>query len=307
MQTVLITGGSGFVGQNLTRFLVESGYRVVILSRSLEGKKNTDQVSYALWDLKKHSIDPAAISAADYIIHLAGAGVVDKKWTDAYKQEILESRTGSSKLIIEALQNQPHRVKAIVSASAIGWYGPDKTPVIPFTETDPASDDFLGQTCRLWEQSIGAAERLGIRVCTLRTGIVLGNGGGALAEFIKPVKFGIAGILGSGKQAVSWIHINDLCRMYLFAIENQPLRGSYNAVAPFPVSNKELTLTLAHTLRGKFFIPIHVPAFALKLIMGQRSIEVLKSTTVSAAKIKEAGFQFSFPGIEGAIHNLLKK
>jgi uncharacterized protein (TIGR01777 family) len=307
MQTVLITGGSGFVGRNLSSFLIKSGYRVIILSRSLEGKKSTDQVSYAVWDLKKHYIDPAAINAADHIIHLAGAGVVDKKWTDAYKQEILESRTGGSKLIIEALQTQPHHIKSIISASAIGWYGPDKTPVIPFTETDPASDDFLGQTCRLWEQSIGAAESLGVRVCTLRTGIVLGNGGGAMDEFIKPIKFGIAGILGSGKQAVSWIHINDLCRMYLYAMENQPLKGSYNAVAPTPVSNKELTLTLAHTLRGKFFIPMHVPAFVLKLMMGQRSIEVLKSATVSARKIQEAGFVFNFPNISSAVNNLLIK
>lgn len=306
MQTVLITGGSGFVGQNLTTFLIKSGYQVIILSRSLEGKKNSEQVSYAVWDLKKHYIDPVAISAADYIIHLAGAGVVDKKWTDAYKQEILESRTGGSKLIIEALQNQPHHIKAIISASAIGWYGADAMPVIPFTETDPASDDFLGQTCRLWEQSILAAEKMDVRVCTLRTGIVLGNGGGALAEFIKPLKFGVAGILGSGKQVVSWIHINDLCRMYLFALENQTLKGSFNAVAPLPVSNKELTLTLAHTLRGKFFIPMHVPAFVLKLMMGQRSIEVLKSATVSATKIQEAGFQFSFPRIDAAISNLLK-
>ena len=173
-------------------------------------------------------------------------------------------------------------------------------------ETDKPADDFLGQTCLLWEQSIEPAEELGIRVCKLRTGIVLSNDGGALAEFKNPIKFGVAGILSSGKQIVSWIHIEDLCRMYIFAMENNNISGSYNAIAPRPVTNKLLTLQLAKAMKGTFFIPMHVPVFVLKLMLGESSIEVLKSTTVSCEKIKNAGFTFLYPSMEAALNNLIK-
>ncbi|RYD91475.1 MAG: TIGR01777 family protein, partial [Sphingobacteriales bacterium] len=252
-------------------------------------------------------IDVEALLRADYIIHLAGAGVVDKKWTAAYKKEILESRTLSSKLIIDTLSKHPHHVKALVSASATGWYGADKIKGHAFVETDPADKDFLGETCRLWEASVEPAEQLDIAVCKLRTGIVLSKEGGALAEFKKPLNFGVAGILGNGKQVISWIHIDDLCRMYIYAMENAAMRGSYNAVAPAPVTNKELTIKLAETIRGKFYIPMHVPAFVLKIMMGSRSEEVLKSTTVSAEKIKQQGFTFLYPSIDAALSNLFKK
>lgn len=305
MQTVLITGGTGMIGKALTKRLVEKGYKVIILTRSVEGKHNTDQVSHATWDIKKQSIDLTAVASADSIIHLAGAGVVDKRWTTEYKKEIVESRTMSSKLIIDSLSHHSNKVKTIISASAVGWYGADKNSE-PFVETDKAADDFLGQTCLLWEQSIAAARGLNIRVCSLRTGIVLDNDGGALAEFKKPIHFGVAAILGNGKQVVSWIHVDDLCRMYLHALENETMNGSYNAVATKPVSNQELTLTLARTIKGKFFIPVYVPSFILKLMLGESSIEVLKSTTVSNEKIRSTGFQFLYPTIQEAIQQLSK-
>ncbi|MEO6548091.1 MAG: TIGR01777 family oxidoreductase [Ferruginibacter sp.] len=309
METILITGGSGLIGQQLTSHLLAKGYQVIILTRKMPlSKVAAANTSYALWSVENKTIDAEAIRNCDYIIHLAGAGVVDKKWTDAYKAEIVKSRTESSALLIDALQKNPHKVKAVVSASAVGWYGEDPSRGKDgFIETDPADNSFLGETCKLWEQSIDPVQQLGIRLVKLRTGIVLSNEGGALVEFKKPTRFGIAGILGSGKQVVSWIHIEDLCRMYTEAITNEQLTGSYNAVAPQPVSNKELTMQLATHLKGKFYIPVHVPAVVLKIMLGTRSVEVLKSTTVSCKKITLAGYKFLFPTLNDALLDLCKR
>ena len=307
MYTVLITGGTGLVGKRLSAHLVQKGYKLIILTRSLKGKNNDNNISYAAWDIQQQTIDIKAVQSADMIIHLAGAGVVDKRWTATYKKEILESRTMSSKLITDSLKQHTNRVKTIISSSAIGWYGPDKETGRYFIETDEHANDFLGQTCYAWEQSIDAASSMNIRVCKLRTGIVLSKKGGAMTEFKKPVRFGIAAILGSGKQMISWIHIDDLCRMFIYAMENQTMNGSYNAVSARPVSNKQLTIMLAETLRGKFFVPVHVPVFVLKLVMGGSSIEVLKSTTVSNKKIIAAGFTFLYPTVESAIAEVTGK
>jgi uncharacterized protein len=307
MKTVLITGGTGLVGKALAKTLLAKGYKVIILSRSISEKNEFENLSYAGWDVEKKEIDTAAVSTADYIVHLAGAGVVAKKWTAVYKKEIVESRTESSRLIINTLKNNENKVKAVISASAIGWYGADTEPVTAFQETDAADNGFLGQTCMLWEKSIEPVTDLNKRLVKLRTGIVLSNNGGALAEFKKPVRFGIAAILSNGKQMVSWIHIDDLCRIFIAAIENETMHGVYNAVAPLPVSNKTLTLTLAQIMKGKFYIPVYVPAFVLKILMGNRSIEVLKSATVSCKQIMETGFEFNFNTIETALVNLVKK
>lgn len=303
-QTVLITGGTGLVGKALTKVLVKKGYAVIILTRDITGKKAEPGIGYAAWNVAKQEIDITALQQADYIIHLAGAGVVDKRWTDAYKKEIVNSRTESSRLIYETLKNNTNKVKVIVSASATGWYGADTDPVKPFTETDEADESFLGNTCRLWEASIEPVTTLGKRLVILRTGIVLSNDGGALVEFNKPMGFGVAAILGSGKQIVSWLHIDDLCGMYIAGIENENLSGSYNAVAPNPVSNKTLTLRLAKALKKKFYIAVNVPAFVLKILMGQSSIEVLKSVTVSCKKILDSGFEFKFKTIDPALEDL---
>ena len=305
MQTVLITGGTGMVGKSLTQHLLNNQYKVIILSRSVQNNQANANLSYALWDVKKQQIDIAAVQAADYIVHLAGAGVVDKKWTDAYKKEIIDSRIDSSKLLFNALQNNENKVKAVVSASAIGWYGADAVPVKPFIETDEADDSFLGLACKLWEDSVSAFTSLGKRAVKIRIGIVMSNDGGALAEFKKPIKLGVASILGSGKQIVSWIHIDDLCRAFIAGIENEKMNGSYNAVAPSPVSNKTLSITLAKAMNGKLYIPLHVPEFVLKIMMGDRSIEVLKSATVSCKKLLDTGFTFEFNNIEDAINNLI--
>ena len=315
MATVIITGGTGLVGKVLGRALLEKGYQVIILSRSADKTSTISGLSYAQWNVEAQTIDRQAIEKADYIIHLAGAGVADKRWTKKRKQEIVDSRVKSSQLIVDSLKTIPHKVKAVVSASAIGWYGPDNLTPSPsperegsrlrkFIESDPAANDFLGTTCKLWEESIEPVTQMGIRLVKLRTGIVLSKDGGALKEFIKPLKFGIAAILGNGKQIISWIHIDDLVNMFVFAIEKENMKGSYNAVAPQPVSNKELTLQLAKE-RKKLFLPVHVPSFILKMILGEMSMEVLKSTTVSSNKIDKAGFQFQFPDITTTLQDIL--
>ena len=306
MQTVLISGGTGMVGRQLTKHLLKKGYQVIILTRKIPFLKDANpNISYALWNVADQTIDSEAVQKASYLIHLAGAGVVDKKWTKVYKDEIANSRTQSSALIIKALSNHTHSIKTIISASAIGWYGEDPSPNAKgFVEIDLAAKGFLGETCKKWEQSIEPVEKIGIRLVKLRIGIVLSNDGGALAEFKKPIQFGVAGILGTGNQMISWIHIDDLCRLFIEGIENEQLAGTYNAVAPLPVSNKELTIELAHQIKGKFYIPLHVPKFILKIMMGERSIEILKSTTVNCEKIKKTGFTFLYPSIEAALHQL---
>lgn len=305
MQTVLITGGTGMIGQALTTHLCAQGYQVIIVSRS-NPKQITPGLSYVQWDIKKEIMDISALQKADIIVHLAGAGVADKRWSVKRKKEILDSRVDAGNFLVKLLSTHTHKVKTIISASAIGWYGPD-TPqslVQGFQETDTLDHSFLGNTCNSWEQSVQPLVALGIRLITLRIGIVLNPKGGALLEFIKPAKFGLATILGNGKQMISWIHQTDLCRMIQYVIENESTKGVFNAVSPHPVSNKELVKEVAGQMHS-FYIPILVPSIMLKIILGEMSIEVLKSAKVSSRKIQSQGFQFSFPHIKEAIQNLL--
>jgi uncharacterized protein (TIGR01777 family) len=305
MSTILITGGTGLIGTALSTLLRERGHRVLILSRhAAPGNPDVFQ-----WDYTKATLDAEAIRQADHIIHLAGAGVADRRWTAKRKNIILESRTHTSALLAKALADIPNKVQTVVSTSGIGWYGPD--PAIPnpnpFEESAPADVDFLGDTCRQWEAAIAPVTDLGKRLVILRVGPVLSTNGGMLAEFRKPVRLGVAPILGSGKQVISWIHIDDLCRIYAEAIEREELKGVYNAVAPHPADNRTLTLAIARQSKGRYFVPVYVPSFLLNWMLGEMSVEVLKSTTVSAKKIRTAGFQFIFPSIDTALADLRSK
>lgn len=310
MVTVLITGGTGMIGKALTKALLEKNYKVIILSRGgqsmVDSKALPGNIRYAEWNIEKQTIDEGAIGEADYIIHLAGAGVADKRWSEKRKAEIVSSRIDSGRLLSGSLKKIPNKVKAVISASAIGWYGAD--PVIPnpipFKENFRADDQFLGITCQQWEEAIEPVSQLGKRLVKLRIGIVLSKSGGALVEFKKPLQFAVAAILGTGKQLISWIHIDDVVKLFIAALENENMNGVYNAVAPNPVSNKELTIQLAKINKERFFIPIHVPSFVLKLLLGEMSVEILKSATVSCEKVQQAGFEFQFPTIENALNDL---
>jgi uncharacterized protein (TIGR01777 family) len=311
MNTVLITGGTGLIGTALTKTLIEKNYKVIILTRDVEKIKqlSSANVSYAEWNINDQTIDAAAVAKSDYIIHLAGAGIADKRWTSRRKKEIIDSRIQSSNLLVKALKENKNNVKAVISASGIAWYGqatPGEkgTEKNPFIETDPAAEDFLGTTCKEWEASIDPVTSLGKRLIKFRTGIVLSSEGGALGEFKKPLRFGIAAILGNGRQVMSWIHLEDLVRLYIYAIENEKMNGVYNAVAPQPVTNKKFTLQLARKIRGRFFVPVFVPSFIIDLVVGEVSSEVLKSIAVSCDKIKTEGYQFLYPSVQAALHHL---
>ncbi|HEY2348903.1 MAG TPA: TIGR01777 family oxidoreductase, partial [Puia sp.] len=303
MDTVIITGGTGLIGTALSKFLLSRGYQVIILTRNPNTPKNSSPgISYVNWNIDEQIVNEDAFKKANYIVHLAGAGVADKAWTEKRKLEIVESRTRSSALLIKALSSIPNNIVSVVSASAIGWYQQNKNG--PSVETDPPATDFLGSTCEAWEKSIKPVEALGKRLVILRTGIVLSNEGGAFPEFRKPIQYGIAGILGNGKQVISWIHIEDLCRLYLEAMVNPDWSGIFNAVSPSPVNNRNFTIELAKKMKGSFFIPIPVPNFILRLMMGDRSEEVLKNSNISANKLKQQGFQFIFPTIDTAFRDL---
>ena len=304
MQTVLITGGTGMVGQSLTNFLIESGYEVIVLTRS-EKRSSRLHLSYATWDIDKEYIDPVAFQKADIIVHLAGESVATKRWTKQRKEAILNSRVQSGALLVKALKELEHKVKTIISASAIGWYGPDTEKSLRkgFAEIDPVDISFLGDTCKQWEESVYPIKELGIRMVTLRIGIVFNKRGGALLEFIKPAKLGVAAILGDGKQIVSWIHHQDLNGIIHFAIQNA-IQGIYNAVAPQTISNQLLTEQIAAKFHSRY-IKLFVPEWALKILLGEMSIEVLKSANVSSQKIQDEGFRFEYPTIEHALNHLL--
>ena len=305
MATILITGGTGTIGKRLARLLLTGNHKVIILTRSLHHIENIQGVTYALWDISKKNLDITPLLEADVVVHLAGAPVMDKRWTTAYKKEIYDSRISSLELILNMLAANPNKVRTLVSASAIGWYGPGTEK--PFTENDPSNNDFLGTTCSAWEAMADKAGSLGIRVIKLRTGIVLSKEGGAYPQFKTPLRFGIAAIIGSGSQFISWIDVDDLSRMYKYAIENEHLSGAFNAVAPEPLTNKQLTITIAKVVKKSFYIPVYIPTFILRIIFGERSIEILKSAKVSCNKIKDAGFTFLYPSAEASIRHMESK
>jgi uncharacterized protein len=306
MPSVIITGGTGLVGTALSRLLTLQGFSVIILSRDpARHKSQSPSIRYAAWNIRDQTINEEAIREAKFIIHLAGAGVADKRWTDKRKKEIQESRIKSSELLIKALAQIPNKVEAVVSASAIGWYA--ESAVVRRVETDPPDPGFLGETCRLWEQHIQPVTAMGKRLVILRSGIALSNDGGAFPEFKRPVRFGIASILGNGRQIISWIHLDDLCRLYLEAMINPQWSGIYNAVAPQPVTNKAFMIELGNRMKRTFYISLPVPGFVLRLLLGEKSTEILKSSNVSCEKIKKQGFQFIYPTLDAAFRDLLRR
>jgi uncharacterized protein (TIGR01777 family) len=300
-KNVLITGASGLVGTRLTTLLMQKGYQISHLSRS----SSRGLIRTFLWDANEGTIENGALDNVDTIVHLAGAGIADKRWSASRKREILESRTKSSELLFQKLKQNEHNVKTFVSASAIGIYG-DAGPEKVFTEDDQPAEDFLADVVKQWEESVSKIESLGIRVVKIRIGILLSEIGGALAEMVKPIKWGVGSPLGSGEQMMSWIHMDDVCRIFIKAIEDESMNGVYNAVTPNPVTNKELTKVIARVLNKPLWLP-NVPEFALKLVLGEMADLVLKGSKISAKKIQDSNFEFEYPELVSAIKDLLTK
>jgi uncharacterized protein (TIGR01777 family) len=300
-KTIGITGGTGFVGRHITRLLTEQGHKVIIFSRNPKPPKSG--VRYAVWNPDGGQIDKEALQELDVMINLAGAGVADKRWTDKRKDEIRKSRVDATYFLLEALKMHAPKCTAFIAASATGYYGPDRDGLTPFKENAPPYNDFLADVCKDWEAaSLSASDKY--RTVVLRTGIVLGKDGGAYPELSGPMRFGIMPILGSGNQVVSWIHVDDLARMYIEAALNEDYSGVYNAVASNPVTHKVLMKSIARAMAG-LKIPAPVPPFILELILGDASIEVLKSCTASCEKIEAQGFSFKYPTIEGAVASIV--
>jgi uncharacterized protein len=300
-KTILLTGGSGLIGKPLTRLLLQQGHTIHHLSRNPQLHGNPRLKVFG-WDVYKKEIDENCMKDVDTIIHLAGEGIAEKRWTANRKQKIIESRTNSIRLVFDLLKKQQnHQVKTLISASAIGFYGDRNDELLD--ETSAAGSDFLAQSCIEWEAAVDKGADLGLRIVKFRTGIVLAEEGGALSEMAKPIKAGFGAALGDGKQCTSWIHIQDVLKLYAFAIEKETMKGVFNMVAPNPVTNKELTLAIAKALNKKIWVP-NVPAFALKVLMGEMSILVLASAKVSSEKIQAEGFEFDFKNLEDAIKNI---
>jgi uncharacterized protein (TIGR01777 family) len=301
-QTILITGGTGVIGRRLTQLLQEQGYQVSYLSRSSESVPN---VKVYQWDIKKGHFDPQAIMTADHIVHLAGAGVADERWTDKRKNEILNSRTQSTELLAQALAKNSHKVKSFVASSAIGYYGSD-TGDRPLNETSSGGSDFLAQVTRAWERSEDQVAALGIRTVKIRTGVVLASDGGALPKLAQPIRLGAGAPLASGQQYISWIHLDDLCRIYIQALQDESWQGVYNGVAPGPVTNESLTHAIANVLHRPLILP-NIPAFAIKLMFGEMATTVTGGNYVLNKRIAdETSFQYQFADLNLALENLLK-
>jgi len=297
---ILITGATGLIGSELVKLLVAKNHTVHYLTTSKEKIKYDSNYVGFYWNPQLGKIDENCIYGVDVIIHLAGANIA-KRWTDSYKQEIIESRTLSSELLFNLVKKTPNHIKQIISASGTAIY-PESFSKVYSEITVDSEDSFLSNVVKKWEESVNVFQVLGIKVCKLRTGIVLSNVAGALPEMVKPIKLGFGAAMGSGKQIQSWIHITDLVAMYYFAIENQ-LEGVYNAVSPNPVSNLELTKTIAKIFKNPLWL-LNIPLFVMKLILGEMSYLLFSSKNLSAQKIYTAGFQFQFPKIEKAISNL---
>lgn len=299
-ETVLITGAGGSIARKLAEKL-KNDFEVRFLTRK---KKNTNDFE---WDLNNKTIDEKALENVSHIIHLAGANIAEKRWTPERKQEIIKSRTDSAQLLSDTLQKKNIKLKSFISASGINYYGTETTDKI-FTESDAAVNDFLSKVVVLWEKSADQFKEKNIaeRVVKLRTAVVLTENEGALPKMSTPIKLGIGSPIGTGKQYMPWIHIDDICRMYEYALKNESVEGAYNAVAPEHATNQSFTKKIAEVLKKPLIMP-NVPVFVLKLLFGELSVAVLEGSRASSEKIEKAGFEFKFPNLEKALKDLFKK
>jgi uncharacterized protein len=299
---ILVTGATGLVGKKIIQQLLQNGLKINYLTTSTN--KIQDQPNYKgfYWNPKTNEINEKCLLGVYAIIHLAGASIAEK-WTDAYKEEILQSRVLSSKLLYETLKNNNHQVEQIISASAIGIY-PDSLDAVYDEGFKDFNISFLSHVVVKWEQAVKEIEKLNVKVCLLRIGLVLSKEGGALPKIMQPAKLGLGAAFGSGEQWQSWIHINDLCKMFIFSLE-KGLEGNYNAVAPEPVTNYELSKSVSKVLKRPFFLP-NIPKFVMKFLLGEMHILLFESQNVDSKKIQNQGFNFEYKFLLPALKDLLQ-
>jgi uncharacterized protein (TIGR01777 family) len=302
-KNVLISGGTGFIGKRLTAMLIENNFSVSILSRSQ--KQNTADVFYYQWDVSKQTIDEESVLKADFVIHLAGENIAEKRWTKERKEAIVQSREQSIRLIHDVLKKNNKKLDAFVSASGIGIYGAINGSEICNENTAPVND-FLGTTCQKWEAAADTVASFAIRVVKIRTGLVLGKEDGFLKKLTPIFKFRLGSALGSGKQYMPWIHIDDLCGIYLEAINNSTMNGAYNAAIFDNTTNTTFSKTLSKIYGYSLWLP-NVPAFLIQLAMGEMAQIILTGRRVSSVKIEEIGFKFQFTNLKKALRDCLGK
>jgi len=296
---VLITGGTGFIGRELVSSLLADGHVVTVLTREITSAGNrVPSGAKAIRDL-------ARADAVDAVVNLAGASLGGVRWNPVTKMGFRTSRIDTTRRLVDWMSRLDQRPKVLVSGSAIGWYGAQGDDTL--TETAPAGSDFSATLCRDWEAEAHKAAALGVRVCTLRTGIVLGPdgpaGGGALAQMLPAFRLGGGGPMGSGRQWMSWVHRADLVALIRFLIEREMASGPYNGTAPEPVTNGEFAKTLGRVLKRPAILPM--PGFALKMIVGEMAEILLTGQRVVPQAAVDQGFRFRFPTLEGALRDVL--
>ena len=299
---VLITGGSGLVGLRLSEKLSEKGYEVVHLSRF---RSKSSKYKTFTWDLSEGIIEEGTLKGVNHIIHLAGAGVADKRWTEERKRELTSSRINSSNLIFDKLKSSGHKIDSFISASAIGIYGFDTGGIIQTEERTQLGDDFLATMTKKWESAADKFASLNVRVVKLRIGLVLSNEGGLLNKLKPMANLGLSSAFGSGGQYMSWVHIDDLVNMFILTMENNQFSGAYNAVAPQPVTNRDFLAAMSKVMKKPYFLP-NTPKFVLKMVLGELASAVTGGNNVSSKKIIDTGYDFKFDDLDKSLQDLLR-
>lgn len=298
---ILIAGGSGAIGRYLIDFLQKRDIETCILSRD---KSKADGSGIFYWNIENNEIDERCFDNVSHIIQLSGANISDKRWSAERKKEIINSRVDSTNLLFKCVRKNNIKLKAFVSASAVGYYATVASADI-HSESDMPGNDFLAHTCVQWENAAGQFSSTGIRTVKIRTGIVLMRNEGALKKLVTFSGFGIATVLGSGSQYLSWIHINDLCGIYYKAIIDENQDGAYNAVAPSFTTNYDFMVAIKHAL-SKPLLLVRIPEFILKNSLGEMSESIIRGNRISADKILGTGYNFVFDTPEKALTDLLK-
>jgi hypothetical protein len=296
MQRVVITGGTGLIGSQLSQLLAREGWHVVHLTR---GEIRGSKYHSFRWDPANGYCDPDAIREGDAIIHLAGSNIGEGRWTKARRREIISSRTVTGELLHRITVGSGIIPSVFITASGLNYYGSEITDRI-FTESDPPSGDFLGETCRLWEAAADRFAGAGVRTVKLRTAVVLASSGSALNRMTASTRAGLVVRLGPGNQYFPWIHIDDLCNIYYKALSDSTMSGAYNAAAPHHVTHDMLMREVARQKRLPLFLP-HVPAWLLRAVMGEMSLLLTTGSRVSGERLSAVGFQFGYPDISSAL------